>query len=165
MIPSTAVSMGFSKQINIGLDKENFTGAMTYNWTLNRNTSLRFDLFNIQYVKNLNPGNYFNVYQSSYDVLNNLAKLYDTDLSHFDSNNDLTVTTGVNGFLNDIADNTITLNTEDLDAIRSVIERAYRLTENNLIFASSFSLCFSTEPRQTKVYLLDFASILVPSIY
>ena len=145
MIPSTAVSMGFSKQINIGLDKENFTGAMTYNWTLNRNTSLRFDLFNIQYVKNLNPGNYFNVYQSSYDVLNNLAKLYDTDLSHFDSNNDLTVTTGVNGFLNDIADNTITLNTEDLDAIRSVIERAYRLTENNLIFASSFSISKSTK--------------------
>jgi hypothetical protein len=38
MIPSTALTMGFSKQRNIGLDKENFTGAMTYNWTLNRMT-------------------------------------------------------------------------------------------------------------------------------
>jgi outer membrane protein assembly factor BamA len=145
MIPSTSVSMGFSKQKNIGLDKENFTGAMTYNWTLNRNTSLRFDLFNIQYVKNLNPDNYYNVYQSSYDVLNNLAKQYDTDTSHFDGNNDLIVTTGVNGFLNDVANNVISPNSNDKDAIRSVVERASRLTENNLIFASSFSVSKSTK--------------------
>jgi len=84
MIPSTQITMGFSKQKNIGLDKENFTGAMTYNWTLNRNTSLRFDLFNIQYVKNLNPDNYFNVYKSSYDVLNNLAKSYSADPSYLE---------------------------------------------------------------------------------
>jgi hypothetical protein len=46
---------------NIGLDKENFTGAFTYNWTQEKNNSARFDLFNAQFVKNLNPQNYFNV--------------------------------------------------------------------------------------------------------
>jgi outer membrane protein assembly factor BamA len=145
MIPSTQISMGFSKQKNIGLDKENFTGAMTYNWTLNRETSLRFDLFNIQYVKNLNPDNYFNVYKSSYEVLNNLAKTYNANPSYFDGSNNLIVTSGIDGFVTDVANNVITLNSDDLAAIRSVAERAVRLTENNLIFASSFSLSKSTK--------------------
>jgi len=145
MIPSTQITMGFSKQKNIGLDKENFTGAMTYNWTLNRNTSLRFDLFNIQYVKNLNPDNYFNVYKSSYDVLNNLAKSYSADPSYFDTSNNLIVPTGINSFISDVANNVITLSSDDYDAIRSVAERAIRLAENNLIFASSFSISKSTK--------------------
>ncbi len=145
MLPSTVVTMGFSKQQNIGLDKENFTGAMTYNWTLNRNTSLRFDLFNIQYVKNLNPDNYFNIYKSSYDVLNDLAKQYNADPSYFDESNNLIVTTGINGFISDVTNNIITLSTDDSKSIRSVAERAIRLTENNLIFASSFSVSKSTK--------------------
>ena len=33
MIPSTSIAAGFSKQRNIGLDKENFTGGIAYNWT------------------------------------------------------------------------------------------------------------------------------------
>src|SRR5690606_2506491 len=66
MIPSTVISLGYAKQRNIGLDKENFTGAFTYNWTPSRLKTARFDLFNIQYVKNLNTGNYFRVYSSSY---------------------------------------------------------------------------------------------------
>ncbi len=145
MIPSTSVSMGFSKQENIGLDKENFTGAMTYNWTLNRNTSLRFDLFNVQFVRNLNPGNYFNVYRSSYGVLNDLAKKYNASPTYFDADNDLIVPFGINNFLSDIVSGSISPNIEDLDAIRSVVERANRLTENNLIFASSFSVSKSTK--------------------
>src|SRR6478609_2251310 len=55
MIPSTVVSLGLSKQTNIGLDKENFTGSLSYNWTPKKNTTTRFDLLNFQYVRNLNP--------------------------------------------------------------------------------------------------------------
>ncbi len=75
MIPSTSLSVGFTKQTNIGLDKENFTGAMSYNWTPRKNSSARFDLFNVQYVKNINTGNYFKVYSSSYNDLNALAQI------------------------------------------------------------------------------------------
>jgi hypothetical protein len=46
MIPSTLITLGFAKQQNIGLDKENFTGALSYNWTPSRNSTARFDLFN-----------------------------------------------------------------------------------------------------------------------
>lgn len=144
MIPSTALTMGFSKQRNIGLDKENFTGAMTYNWTLNRMTSFRFDLFNIQYVKNINPSNYFNVYQSSFLALNDLAVKYNANPDYFDGD-ELIISSGVDGFLGDIDDNIIVPSSEDSKTIRSIVQRAARLTENNLIFASSFSVSKSTK--------------------
>jgi hypothetical protein len=50
---------------------ENFTGAFTYNWTPKKTTPL---LFNAQFVQNLNPQNYFNVYGSSYRALNEIGK-------------------------------------------------------------------------------------------
>ncbi len=144
MIPSTALTLGFSKQKNIGLDKENFTGAMTYNWNLNRQTSFRFDLFNIQYVKNINPDNYFNVYQSSFVALNNLAVQYNANPTYF-QDGELTIPTGVNAFLNDVNSNAIPITAEDSKTIRSIVERAARLTENNLIFATNFSVSKSTK--------------------
>ncbi|WP_366869649.1 BamA/TamA family outer membrane protein [Flavobacterium sp.] len=144
MIPSTALTLGFSKQKNIGLDKENFTGAMTYNWNLNRQTSFRFDLFNIQYVKNINPDNYFNVYQSSFVALNNLAVKYNADPTYF-QDGELIIPAGVNAFLNDINSNTIAATAEDAKTISSIVERAARLTENNLIFATNFSVSKSTK--------------------
>ena len=35
MIPSTVLNLGFARQQNIGLDKENFTASFVYNWTPN----------------------------------------------------------------------------------------------------------------------------------
>ncbi|NHM05810.1 BamA/TamA family outer membrane protein [Flavobacterium sp. CYK-4] len=144
MIPSTALTMGFSKQRNIGLDKENFTGALTYNWNLNRQTSFRFDLFNVQYVKNINPNNYFNVYQSSFLALNNLAIKYNANPAYF-SGGELLIPNGVEAFIEDVNSNVISPTTEDAKSISSILERAARLTENNLIFASSFSVSKSTK--------------------
>lgn len=145
MIPSTSVTMGFSKQKNIGLDKENFTGAMTYTWTPRRTTTMRFDLFNIQYVKNVNPANYFNVYQSSYVALNDLAHQYNANPAYFNSDNELYVPSGINSFVNDINNGTIAATTADQKTINNIIERANRLTENNLIFASNITLSKTTK--------------------
>ena len=61
MIPSSLLSIGLSSQRNIGLDKENFTSSLTYNWNPKKNNLARFDLFNMQYVRKLNPQNYINV--------------------------------------------------------------------------------------------------------
>ena len=152
MIPSTQISLGFAKQQNIGLDKENFTGSLTYNWTPKRYNSVRFDLFNIQYIKNINTNNYFNVYRSSYGALNDIARNYNVDSEFLDLNGNLTIPTGANGFL----DATLGINPEitptdsDLITIRSINERRNRLTENNLIIATSYS--FS---KTTKTNLLD----------
>lgn len=148
MLPFTALNLGFAKQKNIGLDKENFTGSMTYNWTPKRNNSARFDLFNLQYVNNINVGNYFNVYKSSYNALNSYAKAYNTNTSYTDSKGNLTIDEGGTGFfINDVLTGNTVLNSDDKDykKIRSIEERRVRLTENNLILASSFTFTKTTK--------------------
>jgi len=151
MIPNTVFSLGFAKQQNIGLDKESLTGAMYYTWNRKRNITERFDLFNIQYVKNINKANYFNVYQSSYGRLNGLAQGYGADPSYFDPDGNLIIESGTNGFLDDVLVNQAIVPTaEDYRTINSINERKNRLTENNLIFASSY-----TFTKTTKTDLLD----------
>lgn len=141
MIPYTTLSVGYSKQTNIGLDKQNFTSSIVYNWTPRKNTNFRFDMFNIQFVRNINPGNYFNVYRSSYKVLNQLAIDYNADASYFDGNdynNGLTLD-GVDKFLNDVTIGQIVPSPTDLKSINSITEQRFRLTEDNLIFATSLT--------------------------
>ena len=155
MIPSTAISVGFAKQENIGLDKENFTSSMAYSWTPQRFRSARFDLFNVQYVNNVNVGNYFNVYQSSYNVLNELAREYASgDPTLFVDDNDdnpdndrLIIDSGTNAFIAATTGQAQAIPTSDADKkiITNIEERRLRLTENNLIFASSFSYSKTTK--------------------
>lgn len=150
MIPSTSLSFGYAKQTNIGLDKNNFTSSLTYNWTPKINTSARVDLFNVQFVKNVNVGNYFNIYQSSYENLSLLASnpAYTTlDPAYFNLDGSLVIESGTNGFLNEVLgpNPTIFPSETDLKIIRSINERKNRLTENNLIFASSYSYSKTTK--------------------
>ena len=147
MIGSTVINLGFAKQQNIGLDKENFTGAMSYLWTPKRNSTARFDLFNVQYVNNINTANYFNVYNSSYKTLNALGKLYNTNNDYFDNTIDRNLTIkdgGSNRFIDDVLSNLITVPADDFRIISSIEERRRRLIENNLILASSFTFFEST---------------------
>ncbi len=139
MIPFTTLSAGYAKQTNIGLDKQNFTSSLTYNWTPKKNTSFRLDLFNIQFVKNINVANYFNVYQSSYNSLNALAQVYNTNPNYINTSNNLIIGIGTDGFINDVLGSNppAGITDTDLNSIRSIEERKQRLTENNLIFASN----------------------------
>lgn len=145
MIPFTTFSVGYAKQRNIGLDKQNFTSALTYNWTPKRGRTARFDILNIQFVKNLNVRNYFNIYKSSYNTLNILANNYNASTEYFDNNN-LIIESGTNGFISDVLSNPaeIEVSSQDLRTVRSIEERRKRLTENNLIFATSFSYSRTT---------------------
>lgn len=144
MIPSTSITIGFAKQRNIGLDKQNFTSTFSYNWTPKRNINIRYDILNIQFVKNVNVGNYFNIYQSSYNALNVLATNYNFDSSNF-TENLLTIESGTNAFINGALGGTLSnISEQDLKTIRSIDERKKRLTENNLIFASSLSYSKTT---------------------
>jgi outer membrane protein assembly factor BamA len=154
MIPSTLITAGFAKQRNIGLDKENFTGALSYNWTPKRNNTARFDLFNAQFVRNLNPQNYFNVYRSSYNALNDLGKTYNTNPDYFNNTKDknLIIEDGTLGFTNDVLNGNTSLipSDENYKNVKSIEERRVRLTENDFILATSYS--FS---KTTKTDVLD----------
>jgi outer membrane protein assembly factor BamA len=144
MIPSTLVSTGLSNQKNIGLDKQNVTGVLAYNWNPKRNNTARFDIFNIQYVRNLNPENYFNVYKSSYNELNNLAKTYNyTD--HVDLDGNLLIEEGTDGFTDKVLTKAITVSDTDYETVSSIDERKTRLTENDFILSTSYSFSKTTK--------------------
>ncbi|RVT73118.1 outer membrane protein assembly factor [Flavobacterium sufflavum] len=147
MIPSTLIGIGYATQKNIGLDKENFTGTFSYNWNPKRNNTARFDLLNIQFVRNLNSENYFNVYGSSYNALNAIGKTYITNPDYFNDNNDLIIESGTSGFIKDaLARNTApTISEKDYDAVKSIEERRVRLTENDFILATNFTFSKTTK--------------------
>lgn len=146
-LPSTSITLGLSKQTNIGLDKENYYGSFYYDWGLNKDETKKFklDLFNLQFVKNLNIDNYFNVYNYSYNTLNNLAQVYNTNSSFEDAAGNLTFSGAVD-FINQVTSGGIPVADEiDFKAINTIGERRKRLIENNLILSSSFSYNLSTK--------------------
>ncbi|TDE45399.1 outer membrane protein assembly factor [Flavobacterium rhamnosiphilum] len=155
MIPSTLITAGFAKQQNIGLDKENFTGTLSYNWTPKRNNTARFDLFNTQFVRNLNTQNYFNVYSSSYNALNEISKEYNTNPSYYnnDIDKDLLIEEGTTGFTNDVLTGNANflkpLEAADFRSVKSIEERRLRLTENDFILATSFTFSKTTKKDLT----------------
>ncbi|NND10980.1 MAG: outer membrane protein assembly factor, partial [Flavobacteriaceae bacterium] len=73
MSPSTRITLGATSQRNIGLDKQTLSGIFNYRWYPSAAITNRMDLFNVQFVKNLNTDNYFEVYQNSFSTLNAIA--------------------------------------------------------------------------------------------
>lgn len=144
MFPTTSISLGYSSQQNIGLDKQNLTAVFNYGWTPSRQNNFSFDVLNLQYVQNLNPDNYFNVYRSSYNRLNDIATNAGADQSYFDDNGNLGIPNGSNQFINDALAGDVPLSNSDYSAVRSISERKNRLSENNLILASSLTFTRST---------------------
>ncbi|MCD0463953.1 BamA/TamA family outer membrane protein [Flavobacterium sp. ENC] len=147
MIPSTSISSGFSKQRNIGLDKENFTGGLAYNWSPKRNNTAKLELLNVQFVRNLNPGNYFNVYTSSYNELNNIASTYNINPDNLNDDNNLIITKGTAGFTDDVINGrtALTPGNSDYKQVESIEERRVRLTENDFILATSYTFTKTTK--------------------
>lgn len=147
MIPYTQISSGFNKQRNIGLDKENFTTLITYNWNPIKNNTARVDLVNVQFVRNLNPANYFNVYGSSYNALNAIAKTYNTEAKYFDDNKNLIINSGTTGFTDDVLNLKTAIGYEDSEykEVLGIEERRLRLTENDFILGTSYTFTQSTK--------------------
>ena len=57
-VSNNTVEYRIYKSKNIGLDKRTLNGRLSYNWFPKKTTTNTLDLLNLQYVRNLNPGNY-----------------------------------------------------------------------------------------------------------
>lgn len=140
MSPSSNVSLGFFSQTNIGLDKQSVNGGLSYNWKQSPIKSTRVDLINAQYVRNLDPNNFFRVYQSSYGSLNDISRdLNIVDPLYTDADNNLTIPTGTSLFIRDVLNNTIPTTPEQFSNVRNIDERRDRLSQDNLIISSSYN--------------------------
>lgn len=153
MLPTTSMSIGHTKQRNIGLDKNSFTAIINYTWLPSRRNNFSVDLANIQYIRNTNPNNYFSVYKSSYKRLNDISKNYhDVNTEYYDENGDLTISNGgSNLFIKDALNpaNPLGINQQDHKEISSIEERRIRLSENNLIIASNITFTNTTRTNIT----------------
>ena len=152
MSPNTKINLAITGQTNIGLDKQTLSGTINYNWFPNSKKTNRLDLFNVQYVRNLNTNNYFDVYQNSFDLLNQTAK----DVNYIDPNTDLEIPNEANTFI-DYALSSPTpseISEDQLSTINSIDERKERLTEDNLILSSSFSF---TNDGRTNLFDENFS--------
>jgi hypothetical protein len=132
------MSFGANAQNNIGLDRQNINAIFNYRWKPSKIRTNRFDLMNIQYVRNLNTNNYFNVYPSSYNRLNEIARDVGYDFNNPSEDPMLEIPMETDDFIADILSNTINTEASIYQEVLSIAERRFRLTENNLIFASNF---------------------------
>ncbi|GGX06695.1 membrane protein [Aquimarina muelleri] len=142
MSPTTNLTFGINVQQNIGLDKQNATGIFGYSWKPNNTITNTLDLTNVQYVRNLNTSNYFNIYNTSFNKLNNIATQVLEPNSPFFSkpnSNTLNIPSGANGFISQSLNSGTGLTQNQLQEIRNINERKVRLTEDNLIFASNYT--------------------------
>ncbi|MCW5520114.1 BamA/TamA family outer membrane protein [Aureitalea sp. L0-47] len=148
MSPTTNIRFGINAQNNIGLDRQNFNGVFDFKWKPSNIKTYTFEGANVQYVRNLNTDNYFNVYQNSFDVLNTIARDIEgtnpgsisPDYYTTDENGDLIldIPFGTDSFLSEVENGSIPTTDENAVVVNSINERKDRLTENNLIFATSF---------------------------
>ena len=152
MSPSTRIGLATTSQKNIGLDKRTFSGNFSYNWLPNPQVTNRLDLFNVQYVRNLNPDNYFGVYNNSFSSLNKIAQ----DVGYIGSDSELTIPDGANTFIGYVLNPTTPseISSSQLETINGIDERQNRLTENNLILSSSFNF---TKDQRTNLFDHDFS--------
>ncbi len=149
MTPQTIFQAGVSYQTNIGLDKRTTSGLLRYVWNPRKQKNkVIFDLFNVQYVNNINPRNFYNIYQSTYERLNDIAKKYSLGSTYVDSRGNLTPSEGTFNFIEDVLYNR-TQRVADQDAISmyAISERYRRITNNDFIVSSSYTYIFNSKSQ------------------
>ena len=145
MSPSTQISAGFTGQTNIGLDKQTFNSVFSYKWFPSDKVTNTLDLVNIQYVRNLNPNNYFSVYQNSFNRLQSIALLSYATPTEFlgltNSGQEILLETRADNFINLVSNDTPYRNSNpsEYQTVRDIQERKNRLVQDNFILASNFN--------------------------
>ena len=148
MTPQTILQTGMSYQTNIGLDKRTTSGLLRYVWNPRKQKNkVIFDLINVQYVNNINPGNFFNIYQSTYERLNDIAKKYSLGSRYVDDKGNLTPTEGTFNFINDVFERNLVVQGEDILPIYAISERYRRITNNDFIVSSSFTYIINSKSQ------------------
>lgn len=152
MSPTTRINLSATSQTNIGLDKRTLSGSLGYNWFPAKGINNKFDLLNVQFVRNLNPDNYFDIFSNSFNRLKNIA----IDNNFINPGDDLSIPEGANQFINDVLTGNTSLNPADDDFIEvnNINQRQIRLTENNLIVGSNFSFI---KDKRTSLFDNDFS--------
>ncbi|SFR32154.1 Surface antigen [Robiginitalea myxolifaciens] len=160
MQPQTRVSLGANFQKNIGLDKQTFNNILGYSWSPDDTKNNQLELLNVEFVRNVNIDRFYDVYQSTYQRLDDVADDFEDNpavAGFYEPDPDnpdelvLTIPEGTAGFTEEVLVNgLVPTNSDTYAEVFRIEERRQRLTENNLIFASNF-----THTKNTKTDIND----------
>mgnify|MGYP003700591787 FL=1 len=162
MLPQSRLLVGTNFQRNIGLDKQSLNSILSYNWSPTTRHKNNIELLNVEFVRNVNPDNFYNVYRNTFANLDDVADGFQDDPQYasfyekIDNPIDslrLIIPEGANGFSQAILNNEIPVTDDQYDEVNSIEERRQRLTENNLIFATNFT---HTKNSKSDINDLDF---------
>jgi outer membrane translocation and assembly module TamA len=138
MSPKTLFSIGTGVQKNIGLDKQTITAIVDYNWRFNEKRTINLELFNVQYIRNLNNREYFNIYNSEFNKLKPIAIAY---------NNFELTKENAPGFMRTVnADtNFQSSNPSDFNASANVNNRYNIITSNFIIPTIAYTFTYNNQ--------------------
>ena len=145
---TTFLSLGSSNQKNIGLDRNSFKLDFNYGWSNNKRF-INFSPLQIEFIKNKNIENYFNIYSNSFEQLNFISKKYTSDPLYF-SNDILNIPSGINLFIKDVINKNLIINADDFSTVRYIDGRRQRLISNNLIIGSTIQISNNYDNRYDK---------------
>jgi outer membrane protein assembly factor BamA len=142
MSPRTLFSLGSSFQKNIGLDRQTFTILTDYKWQYNPRKTIQLEILNTQYIQNLNVSSFFNIYNSEYESLNNVAKVF-----YNDSNRTLNLPEEAISFMNSLADNTgfRNSNPEEYNTSLNILNRYNIITSDFLIPTIAYTFTYNNQ--------------------
>lgn len=168
--PQTLLQIGTSFQENIGLDKNKITGLFRYQWNPKFQHNISLDLLDVEYVHNKNPENFFSVYRSSYDKLNQMVRSRNLPAPYTDEQGNLTPQEGVAHLFADMLTGQGNFSpTEKRDAW-NLLNNMRRITRNDLVVAHSFtfiwnnSFKYAQERFEQARFKIELAGVL-PSLY
>ena len=143
------ISLGSTNQKNIGLDRTSFRFNLDYAWE-NKNSFFNFSLSDVELINNRNIDNYFNIYTNSYNQLNKIAQNNSSNPKYFTQGN-LSIPSGVNSFIKDVIDGSLDINEpNDIESVQYIENRRNRLTSNNLIIGSTFTVSNNYDNKYDK---------------
>ena len=136
--PSTIISLGTSLQKNIGLDNQKYTAIYDLGWQANPRLKHRIELLNTQYVENLNINEYFYIYSSEFNELQNIQQEYFPGYPLNQEN-------AIDFLNNEITDDFQQVDPNAYQETQNIEKRYYIITDNNFIPTIAYSLTYSTQ--------------------
>lgn len=144
MAPSTDFDASLSFQKNVGLDRQTTTAGMGYNWKSSKKVAHRFDLFNASYIKNQNIDNYFPIYDSEYQKLNDVSESVEGEsLPDNKAENNQAFIDFMDDFLDPANGNEENF-PDEYDTVSDVDERRSILIEDSFVPVISYSFIYNT---------------------
>ena len=145
MSPKTLFSAGTSFQRNIGLDRQTFSFLTDYKWQYNPNKAIQLEILNLQYIRNLNVGRYFDIYRTEFQTLQDINTIYPGTTNPLPT--DATQVTSALNFMRTVAadGNFLASNPAEYSQNINILNRYNIITSDFLIPVIAYSYTYNNQ--------------------